>query len=57
LRITSTGQAENADCHPFFPGGDIDGDKAEEVIADFGTLGLWLWNGGVWSQISANNPD
>ena len=37
--------------------GDIDKDSAEEIVADFGTVGLWLWNGGVWSQISAMNPD
>jgi hypothetical protein len=36
---------------------DIDGDNVQEIIADFGTLGLWLWNGGAWSQISAINPD
>jgi hypothetical protein len=30
---------------------------AAKVAAGFGTLGLWLWNGGVWTQISAGNPD
>ena len=25
--------------------------------ADFGTLGLWMWNAGAWSQVSPLNPD
>jgi hypothetical protein len=36
---------------------DLDGDNKDEILADFGALGLWLWNDGAWSQISANNPD
>ncbi len=31
--------------------------NADGVLADFGTLGLWLWNGGAWSQISVHNLD
>ena len=37
--------------------GDVDGDGSDEVLADFGSLGLWLWNAGAWSQISALNPE
>jgi hypothetical protein len=36
---------------------DLDGDASDEILADFGALGLWMWNYGVWSQMSANNPD
>ena len=36
---------------------DLDDDNADEIMADFGALGLWLWDGGAWSQISANDPD
>jgi len=35
----------------------MDGDGADEVMGDFDTLGLWLWNAGAWSQISALNPE
>ena len=31
--------------------------KKDDVMADFGTLGLWLWNDGAWTQISAGNPE
>ena len=23
----------------------------EEIVADFGATGIWLWNAGIWSQI------
>ena len=36
---------------------DVDGDGAQELIADFGPLGVWKWDAGAWAQISANNPD
>jgi hypothetical protein len=37
--------------------GDFDGGGIDELAADFGAAGVWQWNGGVWAQISANNPD
>jgi hypothetical protein len=37
--------------------GDVDGDNQDEILADFGSLGLWLWDNGSWNQISANNPE
>jgi hypothetical protein len=37
--------------------GDVDRDDQDEIFADFGSLGLWLWDGGAWSQVSANDPD
>jgi hypothetical protein len=37
--------------------GDFDGDNADEIMADFGALGLWLWNGGAWTQVSPLNPE
>jgi hypothetical protein len=37
--------------------GDFDGDGADELAADFGVNGTWEWNGGVWTQISASNPE
>ncbi len=35
---------------------DFDGDGAVEIAADFGSLGLWMWNGGVWSQVTGAEP-
>jgi hypothetical protein len=37
--------------------GDFDGDGIDELAADFGTAGAWLWNGGVWTLLTASNPD
>ena len=37
--------------------GDFDGDLQHELMVDFGTLGLWVYNGGAWTQVSAVNPD
>ncbi len=31
---------------------DVDGDNVEEILADLGPTGLWLWNGGAWNQVS-----
>ena len=28
-----------------------------QIICDFGSLGVWIWDGGVWTQISGANPD
>ena len=36
---------------------DFEPDGRKEIMADFGTLGLWLWDEGAWSQISNLNPD
>jgi len=36
---------------------DTDYDAAKELAADFGPLGLWLWDGGSWSQISGVDPE
>jgi hypothetical protein len=37
--------------------GDVDADGADEVVGDFGAVGLWLLNGGALTQISPSNPD
>ena len=37
--------------------GDFDGDNKDEIMAGFGTLGLWLCKEGAWSLISAKNPE
>jgi hypothetical protein len=37
--------------------GDFDGDGADELAVDFGSLGIYLYNNGAWSQISSANPE
>jgi hypothetical protein len=37
--------------------GDLDGDGSDELVIDFGASGAWMWNGGTWSQVTANNPE
>jgi hypothetical protein len=37
--------------------GDFDGDGIDEAALDFGSLGIWMYNGGAWSQISPEDPD
>jgi hypothetical protein len=43
--------------------GDFDGDGADEVAVDFGGTGAWMWTGvwmydsGAWSQLTAANPE
>ena len=32
--------------------GNFDGDGMEELAADFGASGVWMWNGGAWSQLT-----
>jgi len=32
-------------------------DAADEIAADFGSLGLWYFNDGVWVQLSGINPE
>ncbi len=36
---------------------DFDNDNADEIAADFGLIGLWLWNNGSWAQLSGLNPE
>ena len=36
---------------------DTDNDAVGEVVGDFGPLGLWLWNAGVWTELSALDAD
>ena len=37
--------------------GDFDGDGAGEAVVDFGTVGIFLYNGGSWMQLSCANPE
>jgi len=37
--------------------GDLGGDNKDEILSDFGALGLWMWDEGNWTQNSASNPD
>ncbi len=32
-------------------------DENDELMVDFGSLGLWYYNAGTWTQASAINPD
>jgi hypothetical protein len=41
----------------FLAAADVDGASPDEVICDFGPLGLWLWVTGTWVQISGADPD
>jgi hypothetical protein len=36
---------------------NLDGNNREEIVADLGSSGLWLWNGGAWGQLSAVNVE
>ena len=36
---------------------DIDGDGQDEVVVDFGISGIYLYDGGAWTQLSAANPE
>ncbi len=38
-------------------GADTDGDGAKELAVDFVVLGIWLYDGGAWTQISGVDPD
>jgi len=31
---------------------NIDADPAHELVMNFTTVGVWVWNGGAWLQIS-----
>ncbi len=37
--------------------GDVNADRTDELVGDFGTAGLWLLVGGAWTQLSAVNAD
>ena len=37
--------------------GDFDGDGADEMAVDLGSTGVWLYNGGSWSQLTPSNPE
>ncbi len=37
--------------------GDFDGDGSDEFAIDFGAGGAYMWNAGVWSQLTSNNPE
>jgi len=34
-----------------------DGDSSHELAADFGPVGLWLYNGGAWTCLTGVNPE
>jgi len=53
-RITILSQYTEADKHAV---GDFDGDGLDEAAVDFGTLGVWLWNGGTWTQLTSSNSE
>ena len=37
--------------------GDIEVSGDEEILADFGATGLWIYDLGGWTQLSAANAD
>ena len=37
--------------------GDFDGDGLDEAAVDLGTAGLWVYDGGAWGQLSADDPE
>jgi hypothetical protein len=37
--------------------GDFDGDGEDEAAVDFGAAGIYLYDSGVWTQLSASNPE
>jgi len=37
--------------------GDFDGDGADEAAVDFGATGIYLYDGGAWSQLSSANAE
>jgi hypothetical protein len=36
---------------------DADGDSQDEVVGDFGALGLWSNNGGVWNVLAGSDAE
>jgi len=43
--------------HPRHAAGDFDGDNVNELAVDFGATGVWMWNGGSWTLLTASNPE
>ena len=37
--------------------GDFDGDTLDEAAVDFGALGVWMYDGGGWVQLSPEDPE
>ncbi len=37
--------------------GDFDGDSTDELAVDFGAAGVFVYDGGAWSQLSSANPE
>ncbi|OGD20238.1 MAG: hypothetical protein A2W03_08005 [Candidatus Aminicenantes bacterium RBG_16_63_16] len=37
--------------------GDFDGDGRDEAAVDFGTGGVWIYDGGAWTQLTPANPE
>lgn len=37
--------------------GDFDGDGADEAAVDFGSTGIYLYDGGTRTQLSSANPE
>ena len=37
--------------------GDFDGDGRDEIAMDFGSTGAWMYDSGVWSQLTSYNPE
>jgi hypothetical protein len=35
----------------------FDGDGADEAAVDFGTMGVWMNDSGVWTQINPDDPE
>jgi len=36
---------------------DVDGNGVDEAVVDFGSMGLWRWQAGAWTQISPDDPE
>ena len=54
---TAPGSKRSGTFAEYLMSADLDGDAKDEILTYFGAWGLWLWNEGAWSQVSANNPD
>jgi hypothetical protein len=37
--------------------GDVDYDRKDEVAVDFGSLGIWLYDQGNWTNLAPENPE
>jgi hypothetical protein len=37
--------------------GDFDGDGTDEVAVDFGAAGVWMYNSGAWTQLTASDAE